>query len=136
MKLNPYLNFNGQCAEAFKFYEKCLGGKIVMLQTHGESPLKDEVPPGWRDLVIHVRLEVGDDVLMGSDSPPQSYTVPQGMYVSISMAGPADAERVFKALAENGRVTMPFEKTFWSSGFGMLVDQFGTPWMVNCTQPA
>ena len=98
MKLNPYLNFNGQCAEAFKFYEKCLGGKIVMLQTHGESPMKDQVPPDWQDMVLHVRLEVGDDVLMGSDAPPQSYVAPQGLYVSISVATPADAERVFNAI--------------------------------------
>jgi PhnB protein len=132
MELSPYLNFNGQCAAAFKFYEQCLRGKIVMMQTHGESPMKDQVPPDWRDKVIHARLVVGDKVLMGSDAPTDNYVAPQGMYVSVSVDAPAEAERIFKALAENGTVTMPFEKTFWSPGFGMVVDRFGTPWMVNC----
>lgn len=134
MEITPYLNFNGNCAAAFKFYEKVLGGKIVMMQTHGESPMKEHVPADWRDKVIHARLVVDDKVLMGSDAPPDHYAAPQGLYVSVSVPSPADAERIFKALAENGKITMPFEKTFWSAGFGMLVDRFGTPWMVNCEQ--
>jgi PhnB protein len=135
MELGPYLNFNGRCAEAFKFYEQCLGGKIVMMQTHGESPMKEHVPADWRDKIIHARLVVGNHVLMGSDAPPEHYAAPQGMYVSTSVALPADAERIFNALAENGKVSMPFQTTFWSPGFGMLVDRFGIPWMVNC-EPA
>ena len=135
MELSPYLNFNGQCAAAFRFYEQCLGGKIVMMQTHGETPAKDHVPPDWHDKVIHARLVVGDKVLMGSDAPPARYAAPRGMNVSISVASPADAKRVFNALAENGRVTMPFDQTFWSPGFGMVVDRFGIPWMVNTEQP-
>jgi PhnB protein len=136
MELSPYLNFNGNCAAAFKFYEQCLGGKIVMLQTHGESPMKDQVPADWGDKVIHVRMVVGDFVLMGSDAPSAEYAPPQGMYVSISVASAAEAERIFNALAENGKITMPFAKTFWSSGFGMVVDRFGTPWMVNSQEAA
>ena len=135
MDLSPYLNFNGECATAFKFYEQCLGGKIVMMMTHGESPMKDQVPADWRDKVIHARLVVGDQVLMGMDAPPAHYARPQGVHVSI-VVSPADARRIFNALAENGKITMPFEKTFWSSGFGMLVDRFGIPWMVNSEQPA
>ena len=134
MELSPYLNFNGQCAAAFKFYEQCLGGKIVMMQTHGESPMKDHVPPEWRDKVLHARLVVGGEALMGSDAPPDRYERPQGTYVSLSLAFP-DAERIFKALAEGGSVSMPFQKTFWSPGFGSLVDRFGTPWMINA-EPA
>ena len=130
MELSPYLNFNGQCAAAFRFYERCLGGKIVMMQTHGESPMKDQVPSDWRDKVIHARLVVDGHALMGSDAPPDQYERPQGISVSISVA-PADAERIFNALAEGGNVSMPFQKTFWSPGFGMVVDRFGTPWMVN-----
>ncbi len=136
MELSPYLNFNGQCAAAFKFYEQCLGGKIVMMQTHGESPMKDQVPADWRDKVLHARLIVGDQALMGSDVPPTRYTAPQGMNVSVSVPSPVDAERIFNALAENGKVNMPFQKTFWSAGFGMAVDRFGIPWMVNCEQAA
>lgn len=134
MEVGPYLNFNGNCAEAFRFYEQCLGGQIVMMQKHGESPMKDHVAPEWQDRVLHVRLELGRQALMGSDTPPEHYQAPQGLFVSVSI-GAADAERIFRALAERGRVTMPFEKTFWSPGFGMLVDRFGIPWMVN-TDPA
>ena len=134
MELSTHLNFDGQCAEAFKFYERCLGGKLVALMTHGESPMKDQVPAEWRDKVIHARLEVGKDALMGCDAPPTHYARPQGSSVSVTFDAPADAERVFGALADRGKVTMPFQKTFWSQGFGMLVDRFGVPWMVNTAQ--
>jgi PhnB protein len=131
MELAPYLLFNGQCREAFEVYEKVLGGKIVMIQTHGESPMKDQVSADWQDKVMHVHLQVGQFSLMGSDAPPQHYQKPQGMSVSISLKSADEGGRVFRDLAEGGRVTMPFDKTFWSPGFGMLVDRFGTPWMVN-----
>ena len=130
MELGPYLNFNGECAAAFKFYEQVLGGKIVMMQTHGETPAKDHVPADWQDKVIHARLMVGNHALMGSDAPPGMYTQPQGIYVSISVAL-ADGQRIFTALAQGGTITMPFEKTFWSPGFGMVTDRFSIPWMVN-----
>jgi len=136
MEISPYLIFNGNCAEAFKFYEKTLGGKIVMMQTYGESPAKDHVSAAVRDRVIHVRMTVGDEALMGSDAPDEKFETPQGTQVSITVATVADAERIFKALADRGKVTMPFEKTFWSPGFGMTVDRFGTPWMVNTASPA
>lgn len=133
MELSPYLTFNGDCANAFKFYEKTLNGTMEMMQTHGESAMKDQVPADWKDKIIHARLNVGHFVLMGSDAPPADYTKPAGVSVSISM-GTADAERAFNALSAGGSVTMPFQKTFWSPGFGMLVDRFGIPWMVN-SQP-
>jgi len=132
VQLTPYLNFNGNCATAFKFYADVLGGKISFLQTHGESPMKDQVPPDWRDKVIHAQVEVGNNVLMGSDAPPDRYVAPQGNFVSISVPSVPEGERIFKALADNGKVGMPFGQTFWSPGFGMVVDRFGTPWMVNC----
>jgi PhnB protein len=135
MELNPYLNFNGQCEAAFKFYEKCLGGKIVMMMTHGQSPMADQTPPEWRDKIMHVRMTVGDKVLMGSDAPPQYYQKPQGFSVSLSVTDPADAERKFNALAQNGTVQMPLQQTFWAVRFGTLIDQFGIPWMINCEQP-
>ena len=134
VEINPYLNFSGQCAAAFRFYEKCLGGTIVMMQTHGETLAKDHVPFDWRDKVVHARLVVGGRVLMGSDAPPTHYSAPQRMQVSISVSTPAEGERIFKALAENGKITMPFQNTSWSSGFGTAVDRFGIPWMVNCVQ--
>ena len=130
MELSPYLDFRGQCAEALIFYEECLGGRIEMLQTHGESPMQDQVPPDWRGKVLHARLAVGRSALMGCDAPPDQFTAPQRMTLAISVP-PGDAERIFRALADGGRIAMPFEETFWSPGFGMLVDRFGTPWMVN-----
>ena len=130
--LNAYLSFNGNCTEAFRFYERCLSGKIEMLMTHGESPMKDQFPPDWRDRVMHVRMTVGNDTLMGGDAPPDRYQAPHGFCVSVSAATRADAERMFNELSANGKITMPFQETFWSSGFGMAIDRFGTPWMVNC----
>jgi PhnB protein len=132
MELNPYLMFNGQCQAAFKFYEQCLGGKIVALFTHGETPMAEHVSPEWQDKIVHARLVVGDRVLMGSDAPPDYYEEPKGFSVSLGIADPAEAERIFNALAENGRVQMPLEETFWAVRFGMVVDRFGTPWMINC----
>jgi PhnB protein len=136
MQLNSYLNFNGQCAEAFKFYERCLGGKIQMIMTHGESPMADRVAPEWRDKILHVTLAVGGGLLMGCDAPPQHYEKPQGFFVQVAVEHPDDAERLFQALSENGTVRMPLQQTFWAARFGMLVDRFGTPWMINCGQPA
>ncbi len=132
MQLNPYLVFNGQCKEAFEFYERVLGGKIETMQTHGESPMAGQVPPEWKDKILHVHMSVGDRVLMGSDSPPQHYEKPQGFSVSLSVDDPADADRIFNTLAEKGSVRMPIQETFWASRFGMAVDQFGIPWIVNC----
>jgi PhnB protein len=132
MQLNPYLFFNGNCADAFKFYEKCLGGKIVTLMTHEGTPAAEQVPANWREKIIHARLTVGDQVLMGSDAPPDRYAPMKGFGVSFAVDSPADAERIFKALSEKGAVGMPMQQTFFAVRFGMVVDQFGTPWMVTC----
>ncbi len=131
MNTNTYLLFNGRCEAAFKFYEQCLGGRIVMMQTHGDSPMAEHVSPEWGDKIIHARLILGDNVLMGSDTPPDHYSQPQGFSVALHAADTAEAERAFNALAENGTVQMPIQETFWAHRFGMLVDQFGIPWMVN-----
>jgi PhnB protein len=132
MQLNPYLFFNGNCADAFKFYEKCLGGKIVTMMTHEGTPAAEQVPANWREKIIHARMTVGDQVLMGSDAPPDRYAPMKGFGVSFAVDSPADAERIFKALSEKGAVGMPMQQTFFAVRFGMVVDQFGTPWMVTC----
>jgi len=134
MQLSTSLNFNGQCEAAFKFYEQCLGGKIQTLMTWGDSPMADQVPSEWREKIIHASLIVGDTSLLGSDAPPDRYEAPRGMAVTIHIKDPAGAERIFEALAESGTVQMPFQQTFWSAGFGMCVDRFGIPWMVNTEQ--
>ena len=136
MQLNPYLNFDGQCEAAFKFYERCLGGKIVAMMTFGETPMAQQTPAASHGRIAHVRLMVGDTVLMGSDGPPGSDTRATGFYVNIGVDDPAEAERVFGALAEGGTVQMPIQETFWALRFGMFVDRFGTPWMINCEKPA
>ena len=132
MRLNTYLVFNGQCEAAFKFYEQCLGGKIVAMFTHAATPAASQVPPEWLNKIMHVALKVGDDLLMGSDAPPERYKGSHGYSVNIAVEQPAEAERIFHALSENGKVHMPIGPTFWAERFGMLVDQFGIPWMVNC----
>ena len=132
MPLNPYLNFNGQCEAAFNLYEKVLGGKIEFKMTHGESPMADKVSADWQKKIMHATLKVGNNVLMGSDAPPEYYQKPQGFSVSYSTAKPEDAERIFKALSEKGSVQMPLQQTFWAKRFGMFTDQFGIPWMINC----
>ena len=134
MHLNPHVNFNGECEAAFKFYEQVLGGKITFSMTWGEMPGADQFPAETHKLIMHATLSIGDQSLMGADSPPGRYEKPKGMNVSIHVKGTAEGERIFNGLAENGNITMPFEKTFWSPGFGMCVDRFGIPWMVNCEQ--
>jgi PhnB protein len=132
MQLNPYLLFNGDCTEAFKFYEQTLGGKIEAIMNFAGSPAAEHAPPEWGDKVLHASMAIGDQRVMGSDAPSGRYQRPQGLSVSISLNDRTKAEQIFNALAENGTTTMPFEKTFWSSGFGMCTDRFGIPWMVNC----
>ena len=134
MQLNPYLFFSGQCEAAFKFYAQLLGGKIDAMLTHEGTPAESHVPAEWRSKIMHARMTIGDWVLMASDAPPGRSQPPQGFSVHISVDEPAEAERIFKALADGGQVRMAMEQTFWAERFGMLVDRFGTPWMVNCAK--
>jgi PhnB protein len=132
MQLNPYLMFDGQCEAAFKFYAKVLGGRIDAMLTHEGTPAAGQVPADWGKKIMHARMAVGDFVLMGSDAPPQHQEQKKGFSVNISVDDPAEADRIFKGLSEKGSVRMPIQETFWAQRFGMLTDQFGTPWMVNC----
>ena len=132
MQLNPYLMFNGECEQALKFYEQTLGGKIESLIKFAGSPAAEHAPPEWGDKILHATMKIDGQTLMGSDAPPGHYAKPQGISVSIGLKDRDKGEQIFNALAEGGTVQMPFQKTFWSSGFGMCVDRFGIPWMVNC----
>jgi PhnB protein len=136
MQVNPYLTFNGQCEEAFQTYSKILGGKIVAMMPHEGTPAEMHVPAEWRKKIIHARLLVDGVPLMGSDAPPDRYEPMQGFSVTLNIKEPAEAERVFNALAKGGSVRMPLGETFWAKNFGMLTDRFGTPWMVNCEKAA
>jgi PhnB protein len=132
VQINPYLFFKGQCEEAFTFYAKVLGGKIVAMMPHEGTPAEGNVPAEWRKKIIHARLQVGDMLLMASDAPPTHSEWMQGFTVNVGVDDPKEAERIFHALSEGGTVRMPIQETFWAVRFGMLVDRFGTPWMVNC----
>jgi PhnB protein len=136
MQLNPYLFFDGNCEEALKFYAQCLGGTIQFVLTYAGSPAEAQVPPELGGKILHATLVVGDQVLQASDCPPGRYDQPKGFSVSIQIKDPAEAERIFAALAENGKVQMPIQKTFWATRFGMVVDRFGIPWMINCGEAA
>jgi len=133
MQVNPYLTFDGQCEAAFTFYAQCLGGEIVAMSRFGETPGCGDVPSDFHDKIMHARLVAGDQLLMGSDCiPDQPYEGVKGCSVALNVDATAEAERIFDALAESGTVQMPLEPAFWAARFGMLVDQFGVPWMVNC----
>ncbi|MHC8326167.1 VOC family protein [Pseudomonas sp. LB1P83] len=133
MKINPYLIFNGDCKAAFTFYAQALQGQIEMMMTFGESPAREHFPADYHNLIIHTRLAVGDQAIMGSDTTPDRPTDDMsGCSVSLNVDSIAEAERVFGALSEDGSVQMPLEATFWAARFGMLVDRFGVSWMVNC----
>jgi PhnB protein len=135
VQMNPYLVFNGRCEAAFKFYEQNLGGKMEMMMTYGESPMAEQCTPESRDKIMHACLRVDNNLLMGSDGPAGYDEEAKGFYVSLGIDDPAEAERLFQVLLEKGTVHMPIQETFWATRFGMLVDQFGTPWMVNCEKP-
>ena len=135
MKLNPYLNFPGTCEEAMNTYAKVLGGEVVAMLAYGDMPGDHPVPEDMRKKIAHARLVVDDQVLMASDSGPDRFKPMQGVSVTLNIPEPPEAERVFKALAEGGTAIMPLEETFWAHKFGVLVDRFGTQWMVNCEKP-
>jgi PhnB protein len=134
MKLYPHLAFNGECEAAFQFYAQCFGGEIITMLAYGNSPMAEQAPREWRGKILHATLSFGDNVLAGSDSLPAQYERPRGFQVLLGVDDPAEAERMFNALAENGTVLMPIQQTFWALRFGVLVDRFGIPWEINCEQ--
>jgi PhnB protein len=136
MKLSPVisLTFNGQCEAAFKFYERCLGGKIAFMLTWSNSPMAKDAPPEWGDKILYGRITIGDTDLTGADVLPDQYEHPKGFAILLNVDDPPGAERIFQALAENGKVRWPIQKTFWAERYGGLVDQFGVPWDINCEQ--
>ena len=132
MNIHPYLILKGECAAALKFYEQLFNGKVTFSMTYAESPAQEMVPESARDGIIHATLTIGDDIIMASDAPPDKYQRPAGVHLSIHVKDRAEGERIFNALSENGEIQMPFQETFWAPGFGMCVDRFGIPWMVQC----
>lgn len=132
MQMNPYLMFQGECEQAFRFYERLLGGKIEFSMTYGESPAKVEAAPEWGNKILHASMRIGDQRLLGSDPPPDHYEPPRGFQLCLGAKDVPEAEKLFRDLSEGGQIKMPLQKTFWAEAFGMLVDRYGIPWMVNC----
>jgi PhnB protein len=133
MTMTTYVNFAGNCAEAFRFYEKHLGGQISMLMTHGQAPDQSRVNPEWRDLVLHARMSIGNTALMGADIPNAQPM--RSAYLSLGVESDADAERIFAALSDGGRVLMPMQETFFATRFAQLQDRFGINWMIIHERP-
>ena len=127
MKLYAQLNFGGNCAEAFRFYEKHLGGKITMLMRQNEMP---NPPAGASDAVIHARMDLADTVLIGNDVPEEHFKKMRSVYLYLALDSTKEAERVYRLLSEEGEVFMPLEETFFASRFAMLRDRFGVSWSI------
>ena len=132
MQMTPYLSFKGECEAAFNFYKECLGGQPGELFRYAGTPLANQVPEDWSNKIMHGSLMLGGQVLMGGDVAPDKYEAPKGFSLSLQIKSTTDAERIFHELARGGRVLVPMGKTFWAERFGMVVDRFGIPWLINC----
>ena len=130
MKLYTYLNYGGNCRQAFEFYAEHLGGRITEVTTHGEQPDGSAVPPEWKNAVLHARIELGETVLMGADIPPDRFQPMRSAYLSLLVDSVEDAERIYAVLREGGDIFMSMEETFFARRFAMLRDRFGTSWML------
>ncbi len=130
MKLYTYLNYGGNCRQAFEFYAKHLGGKITALTTHGELPDASNVPPEWKNAVLHARIELGETVVMAADIPPDRFQPMRSAYLSLLVTSIDEAERIYALLSNGGQIFMPMEETFFAHRFAMLRDRFGTSWML------
>jgi PhnB protein len=132
MKLFTYLNYGGNCREAFEFYERNLGGTITMLTTHGEAPVAQTVPSDWKHAVLHARLDIGGTTVLGADIPPDRFQPMRSAYLSLLVETAEETERIYLLLSDAGQVFMPMQETFFAHRFAMLRDKFGTSWMLLC----
>ena len=133
MEMTTYVNFNGKCAEAFRYYEMHLGGRIGTVMTHAQSPEQSRLTPVWKDAVLHARISIGGTELMAADIPNAQPM--RSAYLTLKMDSDAEAERVFSALSNGGQILMPMEETFFASRFGQVRDQFGMNWMILKERP-
>lgn len=135
MQLNMHTYFNGQCEEAFAFYARLLEGEVTFKMTYAGTPMENNVPPEWRNKIIHATLKLANATVQGADAPPGRYEKPHGYFLSLDIPDPLEAERIYRGLADGAKIEMPLAETFWAKKFGMLVDKFGIGWMVNCGKP-
>jgi PhnB protein len=135
MKLDVYLNYGGNCEQAFRFYEQHLGAKVTMMMKHGEMPGAGKAPPGLENKVLHSRMELGGAVVLGADVPPDRFQPMRSAYLTIHAESTAHAEQLYKVLTDGGEIFMKMEETFFASRFAMLRDKFGTSWMLLHDRP-
>ena len=135
MKLFTYLNYGGNCEQAFRFYEKHLGGKIIMMVTHGQQPDPSKVAPDWKNAILHARMAIGETTLLGADVPPERFQPMRSAYLSLLVGSSEEAERIYALLSDGGQIFMPMEETFFAFRFAMLRDKFGTSWMIIHERP-
>jgi PhnB protein len=135
MKVNPYLNYGGNCEQAFRFYEQNLGGKIVAMMKHGEQSGAKDAPGSSIKGILYAHIIFGDTEVMGSDVPPERFQPMRSVYLSLAVDSSKEAERVHALLAEDGEIFMPMEETFFAFRFSMLRDKFGTSWMIIYQKP-
>ena len=135
MNLHTYLNYGGNCAEAFRFYEKHLGAKIGMMMTFSQMPDPKQIPPGSENAVLHARITIGDADIMASDVPSDRFQPMRSVYLSLGVDSDAEAERIYRLLSEGGEVFMPMQETFFAHRFAQLRDKFGTSWMILHDRP-
>ena len=131
MEVTVHLGFPGTCEAAFRFYERCLGGRITTLLTWGESPIRNMVEADWRVKICHATLDLGESVILGVDTPPLEYERMNGFQMVLKVESAGRAEEVFAALGEGGRVKMPLAETFWAEQYGIVLDQFGVTWEIQ-----
>ena len=136
MKVRTYLNYGGNCRDAFQFYERHLGGKITMMMTHGEGPNAAATPAEQRDTVLHARMTLGDTEVMAADVQPDRFQPMRSAYLSLLVDSSAEAERIYALLSDGGQIFMPMAETFFAYRFAMLRDRFGTSWMLLHERPA
>jgi PhnB protein len=130
MQLNTYLNYGGNCEQAFRFYEQHLGGRVTMMMRHGEAPDGSPVSPEWKDKVLHARMTLGGTDLMAADIPSDRFQAMRSAYLTLTVDSTAEAERVYALLTEGGEIFMKMDETFFASRFAMFRDRFGTSWML------
>ena len=135
MKLHPYLNYGGNCEQAFRFYEEHLGGKITMMMTFAGQPLPEDAPADWSKAIMFARMTIGETELMGNDVPPKRFQPMRSVYLSLTVGSTEEAEKIYGLLADGGQIFMPMAETFFAFRFGMLRDKFGTSWMIIHERP-
>ncbi len=135
MKLNPFLNYGGNCERALRYYEQHLGGEITMLMRRAEQPDQPMKWPGWESSIQYAEMKIADTVLMASDVSPERFQPMRSVYLSLTVESAAEAERIWAALSDGGQITMPLEETFFATRFGELRDKFGTLWLIMALKP-